>query len=191
MGRAGRSIGDFSRQINQFRIRGSAAAFPAAVESNGPPLRTTGRQGYGPRRANAMNYHSNNDFPVLDQVPIITGYNIAFSERDAIDFAFLAGELFLERKQLVKPRVTQLSRLCGISRPYVNAAIAIIKSGDPDLEMAARWKHMSLLEAAVLAKHPQLSLAEMFATSSPVERAELAKTAGPAAIWDELVAPFI
>jgi hypothetical protein len=73
----------------------------------------------------------------------------------------------------------------------VEAAIALLEVGNAGLLSAVAAGQISLLEAAVLVKHPPKTLVETFAASSRADREALAKTAGPATIWDELVAPYI
>ena len=101
-----------------------------------------------------MNYNSNSTF--LTPIKTISGYQIALGKHNAVELAFIAGELFLERRRLVKPRIAQLVRMCQVSSIYVNAAIMVMKSGDADLESRVRRKRMPLLEGAAFAKHRRI-----------------------------------
>lgn len=123
-------------------------------------------------------------------VPILNGYNLALGHRTPTQRALIGAEMFLNRLHFVEPRVSQVVDLVHVSRPMVEAAIALLTSGNIALLSAVDAGEISLLEAAVLARHPQ-TLTETFVTSSRADRADLAKTAGPAVLWDELVAPYI
>ena len=116
---------------------------------------------------------------------------MALGHRTPTERALIGAKLFLGQLQLVKPRVSQVVDLVRVSRPMVEAAIALLEAGNTGLLSAVGVGQVSLLEAAVLVKHPPKTLVETFINSSPVDRAALAKAAGPAVLWDELVAPFI
>ena len=117
----------------------------------------------------------------------VTGYELALSKVPVAARAFTAATLVLGWAVVVDPRITQAARLARVSVPSVDAALAILQSGDRDLEVAAR---ISLFEAAVVAKHPH-SLVDQYMASSSADRAVLAKTVGPGMIWDELIVPNI
>ena len=85
---------------------------------------------------------------------------------------------------LVAPRVTQAARLARVSEPSVDAALVILRAGRYDLAAGVLDGTFSLLEAAVLAKHPESTLATKFLVSSSADRADLVRAVGPAAIWD-------
>ena len=124
-------------------------------------------------------------------VPSLSGYNLALGHRTPTQRALIGAEMFLGRLRFVEPRVSQVVDLVHVSRPMVEAAIALVESDNIGLLSAVGVGQVALLEAAVLVKHPPKTLVETFVTSSQADRAVLAKTAGPTALWDELVAPFI
>jgi hypothetical protein len=124
-------------------------------------------------------------------IPTVTGYGLALSKAPAAERAFTAAKLVLGQLYLIDPRVTQAARLARVSEPYVEAALEVLRSRDPDLEPLVRESNISLFAAAVLARYPEPTLTEKFMAASAAERADLAKTAGPAAIWDELIVPHI
>jgi hypothetical protein len=126
-----------------------------------------------------------------DSTPTVTGYALALGKASASERAFTAANLALGRLALIEPRVAQAARLARVCEPYVEAAIEVLRSNDPELETLVRDGKISLFEAAVLAKHPRPSLTEKFMAASAAERADLAKTAGPAVLWDELIAPNV
>jgi hypothetical protein len=124
-------------------------------------------------------------------IPTVTGYALALGKASATERAFIAANLVLGRLTLIEPRVTQAARLARVCEPYVDAALEILRSGNRGLQIGALDGTFSLFEAAVLAKNPVPALADMFLVATPAERANLAKTVGPAAIWDELIAPHV
>jgi hypothetical protein len=138
-----------------------------------------------------VNQLNGNQNYAAGSIPTVTGYALALGKASAPERAFTAGRLVLGWLALIAPRVTQAARLARVSDPYVDAALAILRSGDPGLEAAVLRRELSPFEAAVLAKHPQPTLARKFMSATPAERADLARTAGPAVIWDELIAPHI
>jgi hypothetical protein len=138
-----------------------------------------------------VTYPNVNSNLVADSAPAVTGYALALGKASASERAFTAAKLVLGWVVLIEPRVTQAARLARVCEPYVEAAIEVLRSGDPKLEAAVGRNDVSLFEAAVLARHPQPTLTQKFLAASATERADLAKTAGPAAIWDELIAPNI
>ena len=98
----------------------------------------------------------------------ITGYALALSRATPTERAIVAARLHL-----------------GVNRPLVHAAIAVLKSGDhPDLLRAVLTGRLTLLEAAVLAQHPQKNLIETFAAAPAAERLELGRVAGVDEIFD-------
>jgi hypothetical protein len=123
--------------------------------------------------------------------PVVTGYAIALGKASAPERAFTGARLVLGWTILTEPRVTQAARLVRASVRYIEAAREILLAHDPKLEAAVCNGDISLLEAAVLAKHPHPTLAQKFMTASAAERADLAKAAGVATLWDELIVPSL
>ena len=124
-------------------------------------------------------------------VPNLSGYNLALGHRTPTERSLIGGKLCLGLMQLIEPRLSQVTGLVHVSRPMIEAAITVLQSTNGEFLEAVESERLSLLEAAILARHPRKTLVEMFVTSSRKDRADLAKIAGPAAIWDELVAPYI
>ena len=141
-----------------------------------------------------MNYLSHSSFATSKQISTITGYNLALAERTKTECALVGAKLALGRLQLVNPRVSQVVNLVHVSRPMVEAAIAVLKAaGGGELLEQVKLGHFSLIEAAVLAKHPNQSktLTETYVAASPTDIADLARTAGPAVLWDQLISPYV
>ena len=138
-----------------------------------------------------VTYPNVNSNLAADTTPTVTGYALALGKTSATERAFTAANLVLGRLALIEPRVTQAARLARVCEPYVEAAIEVLLSSEPELETLVRDGKISLFEAAVFAKHPRPSLTEKFMAASAAERADLAKTAGPAVLWDELIVPHL
>ena len=124
-----------------------------------------------------------------NSAPTVTGYALALSKAPAWERAFVPARLVLGQLGLIEPRVSQASRLACVSEPYVDAAIAVLRSGNLDHESAVDRGELTLLEAAVLAKHPPRNLTEQFLTATSRELADLGRYAGPTMVWDELIVP--
>ena len=120
----------------------------------------------------------------------VTGYLLALNKMSAAERAFVAARLVLGQLSLVEPRATQAAKLARAPIAYVKAALEVLRSG-PKFEPAVCTGELSLFEAAVLALHPEPTLTEKFKTANAAERAVFAKAAGPAMLWDELIAPNI
>jgi hypothetical protein len=120
----------------------------------------------------------------------VTGYALALSRAPASERAFTAAKLVNGQVSLVQPRTAQAARLARVSIQYVKAALEILGAA-PEFEPAVCTGELSLFEAAVLATHPEPTLAEKFRVATATERAIFAKAAGPAVLWDELIVPHI
>lgn len=140
---------------------------------------------------------SHRDFSASRQViSTVTGYGLALGvgKKPPTERALVGGELVLGLSQFVEPRVSQVVDLVHVSRPMVEGAVAILMAANAaELLQAIKRKQLSLLEAAVLAKHPQpqKTLVETYLGASAADQEALAKTAGPAAIWDALISPYV
>jgi hypothetical protein len=95
----------------------------------------------------------------------VSGQYLAKNRLNARDRARLAAGIVNERVKIRNLTVGQVARLCRVSVPYV--ADARKPPAKPE------------------------SLSEHFARSTPDERLECARTIGPAAVWDHMIAPLV
>lgn len=82
------------------------------------------------------------------------------------------------------------ARMCGSNIHYVAAAIALIRAEDASLQTNVRRGQMTLPKAAAAAKK-RAALIHAYREASPADLAALARTVGPAAVFDAVVVPAL
>jgi hypothetical protein len=91
-----------------------------------------------------VTYPNVNSNLAADSTPTVTGYALALGKASASERAFTAANLALGRLALIEPRVTQAARLARVCEPYVEAAIEVLLSSEPELEtsfVTARFRY--------------------------------------------------
>ena len=99
----------------------------------------------------------------------------------------------IARRCSATERAIVVARLhLGVNRSLVHAAITVLNSSDhPDLLRAELTEPLTLLEAAVLALHPQKNLIETFVAASAAERLELGRIVGVDEVFDSVISPLL
>lgn len=118
-------------------------------------------------------------------IPKISGRNIAHVHRTVAERALLGADLHLDHVELISPTIKQCAILVGVCTQYVAAAVII--ADDPAVRAAVLAGERSILGAA----KPSETLADHFVRTSPADWLEVARTIGPAVIWDTMISPLV
>jgi hypothetical protein len=86
--------------------------------------------------------------------------------------------------------IAEAALLTGSCPAYVAAAVALIGAEDAPLEGLVRRGQVPLLKAAATVKK-RAALIKAYREATPADLAALARTVGPAAVFDNVVAPAL
>ena len=85
---------------------------------------------------------------------------------------------------------TQAALLVNVSRPSVDAALLVLKSGDQSLLADVMADRISLFRAASKVRN-RIKLIEAFKTATPDDRVAFGQAVGIAEIWDSTIMPAL
>jgi hypothetical protein len=101
--------------------------------------------------------------------------------------ALTAAQLYLDGKV---PNLTAAALCCGSCRPYVKAAIVLLRSENSVMLERVRRGHIPLLAAAKQVKQVA-ALVDAYRSAGAADRVMFAKAIGPTTLFDSALVPAL